>query len=239
MSLFTSGLARRIENDMQSTDIQFFNDFIRYTTEGNPEEDVNLAAVAATNSKTKEVFLSVQLRNFIKSKNLDPNEIKSFFLKRHVTHIKEFKDISTTEPSTYENSTMLVVISSAFLKKQLPPHSVPGESYHRDGRGNPVSVKITLTTDREWENGQLNIIKPQDLSTSEQTILGKPHDALEPTFSPRLEKEGEAFLLNNKELYHAVVRPYALSSDCRRTILQERLNPNETFDKKFLEPFLS
>jgi hypothetical protein len=238
MSLLTSGLGKEIKSDLQATDNKFFNDFIAFSTEGNSLQDVNLAPVAATNIKTKEVFLSRGLRSFIESKKLDPEEIKSFFLTRHVTHIKEFKDISSTDSSTYEDSTMLVVISSAFLKKQLPPQSVPGESYHRDGKGNPVSVKITLTTDRIWKNGQLNIIKPDDSSSAEKTILGKPHDALKPTWSPCLEKAGEAFLLNNRELYHAVVTPYSISSDCRRTILQERLNPNETFDKKFLEPFL-
>ena len=238
MSLFTSGLAKNFHSDLQPIDIEFFNDFVDFSTKSNPQEDVNLSPVAASNIKTKEVFFSAMMKSFIEKKNLDPETLKSFFLQRHVTHIKEFKDISTTEPSTYEDSTMLVVISSAFLKKQLPPHSVPGESYHRDGKGSPVSVKITLTTDREWENGQLNIIKPQDLSTSDQTILGKAHNALEPTYSPRLEKAGEAFLLNNRELYHAVVTPYSTSSDCRRTIFQERLNPNETFDKAFLKPFL-
>jgi hypothetical protein len=49
-----------------------------------------------------------------------------------------------------------------------------------------------------------------------------------PDAAPRLESPRDAFLLNNKELYHAVVTPHIpISSEVesgRRTIYQERLN---------------
>lgn len=242
MSSDLSQLMRKYPGDTQVADNELLNGYVSFLTKRG-SSDVKLAPVVATDIKTKEVFFSPEFRAYFTEKKLDEDRLKDFFLSRHVTHIQQFKDLSTGSTEGFEDSTMLSVISSAHLERKEEPHEIPGESYHRDGRGNALSVKITLATQRVWERGQLNIVKPKPGEDAAHTINGKRHNEIVPDAAPRLESPGDAFLLNNKELYHAVVTPHipldsAVESG-RRTIYQERLNRSEGFDRKFLEPFTS
>ena len=227
---------------MQPAHNQLFNEFIQFCTRGKPTEDVKLQPVAATNIKTQEVFLSPKFQEFFKEQSLSELDLKEFFLSRHATHIQQFKDVSSDATQGFDDSVMLSVISSAYMERQAPAHEIPGEFYHRDGRGNALSVKIALTTQRVWERGQLNIVKPGEGEDGEKTILGKKHSELAPADAPRLEEPGQAFLLNNKEVYHAVVTPYmppeSTADSGRRTIYQERLNRREGFNQEFLKPYM-
>jgi hypothetical protein len=239
-----SSLMRIYHSDTQASDNEMLNGFVDFlSSKSATSKDVKLAPVVATDIKTGEVFFSPDFRAYFTEKNLDEGRLKDFFLGRHVTHVQQFKDLSTASTKGFEDSTMLSVISSAHLERKEAPHEIPGELYHRDGRGNALSVKITLATQRVWEHGQLNVVKPKADEDAASTIAGKNHDAIVPDAAPRLESPGDAFLLNNKELYHAVVTPYMpFDSEVesgRRTIYQERLNRSEGFDRKFLEPFTS
>lgn len=243
MSLNLQSYVRVLPADLQQAENELFNDYIAFSTKDDSKKDVRLEPIVATDVKTQEVFFSPKFQAFFKSQNLSEKELKEFFLTRHAKHIQEFKDVTSTATNGYDDSVMLTVISSAYMERKTPPHEIPGELYHRDGRGNALSVKIALTTPRVWEYGQLNIVKPQAGEDGDKTILGKKHSELAPIDAPRLEHPGEAFLLNNKEVYHAVVTPnIPLDSSVesgRRTIYQERLNRREGFNRAFLEPYMS
>lgn len=240
MASNVSSFLRVIPSDMGADPTQLLNGFVAFLTAENPKQDVKLQPVVATNVKTSAVFFSPAFRAYFQQQKMDEESLKTFFLKRHVTHIQQFGEIASKASEGFEDSTMLSVISSAHLEKQEPPHEIPGELYHQDGRGNALSVKITLTTECVWEQGQLNIIAPKE----GETPAGKKHSEIAPDAAPRLEKRGQAFLLNNKELCHAVVTPYISNAQegpesANRTIYQERLNKNEGLNPALLEPFIS
>ena len=240
MASNVSSFLRVIPNDMGRDPRDVLNGFVAFLTSGNPNQDVKLQPVVATKIKTSEVFFSPAFRAYFQQQQMDEEALKAFFLERHVTHIQQFGEIASKASEGFKDSTMLSVISSAHMEKQEPPHEIPGELYHQDGRGNALSVKITLTTKRVWEQGQLNIIAPKE----GETPAGKKHSEIAPDAAPRLEDPGQAFLLNNKELYHAVVTPYISNAaegpeSANRTIYQERLNKNEGLNPALLEPFIS
>lgn len=232
---------RFFPSDLYRSETEFFNSYVTFLTRDDPKTDVKLAPVAVVDAKVNRVFFSARFQEFIRSQNIPEEDIKSFFIERQLTHIQEFKEISTAASEGFERSLMLCVISSAYMERNQPPHELPGELYHRDGKGNAISVKISLTENRVWEQGQLNIIRPREGEDGEKTVLGRKHSDLEPTAAPRLNTTGEAFLLNNKEVYHAVVTPYmpltAEAPSGRRTIVQERLNLQETLDPAILASY--
>jgi hypothetical protein len=208
MSVTQGNFLKVLPQDLQAVEAQLLNDYVDYLTQTSRAEDVKLEPLVATDIKTKEVFFSPKFQAFFKEHKMSEEELKTFFLTRHATHIAQFSDVSSSSTVGYDDSIMLTVISSAYLERKDPPHEIPGEVYHRDGRGNALSVKISLTTQRVWESGQLNIVKPKEGEDAEVVIKGKKHSEVEPTLAPRLQERGEAFLLNNKDVYHAVVSPY-------------------------------
>lgn len=154
----------------------------------------------------------------------------ALFQQKMVTHLTQaFENGVTHFPST---PIMLTSISSVPIFANVPVSNLPGSTYHRDGRGKPITTKITQTETRKWHGGELHLAyyQPDSEYIGNNTISFPGEDVV------TLNRH-QSIIFNNQKLLHAV-NPYITTTvTTRRTIYQERMNLIDSFDLAILLQF--
>lgn len=227
-----------ITRDMSEEEVIFLEQLTNLIIAFNNEKNLKLINIAAVIGYQR-VIINEEIKNLIKQteyyKKYGMAEVEKFFIKRIYNHIKEANDITYSK-----DVVMLTSISSKEITPDMRNSKLPGETYHQDGRGLPVSTKITLVTKRVWTGGTLHLLElPEEPTKKEEmkkAFTGKTISDKVGDKSLTL-KRNEAVLFNNRETLHAVDPTFNTDTHSSRVIYQERVNNAETFNWSLLINF--
>lgn len=224
--------------DMTNEESKFINQLVNLLSKHQVSHDlkvVNLVAIIGYEKViiSETLLKLIQKTDYYKAHGLD--EVERFFQQRAYKHIQEANDITFSK-----DVVVLTSVSSRGIRPSENITSIPGEAYHQDGRGIPVSTKITLVTKRIWTGGTLHLIELPDGEIQKEQLkkqmTGKKVNT-HPGQKQILLNEREAVIFSNKETLHAVDPNLSSNIPTNRTIYQERINNAQNFNFALLAGF--
>ena len=177
-----------------------------------------------------KVYLPSHIKDLIHqtdfAKSYGMNAVITLFNKRinqHLTHANGIK--------FPEQVILMTCISSVTINPKEIIRSIPGDKYHQDGKGNPLSTKITLITEkgRNWNGGELHFL-PFDRNVIQKSPVAYPG-------ATYLLNSNQAIVFDNKQLIHAVNPNLQANTRTERIIYQERTNHPANFNYGLLSEF--